>query len=142
MEGIGNRLRKAYPNQNANMGATVTPIAEYSMQGLQRTLLALFAAVVFVLLIGCVNVANLLLARGAVRQKEFAIRQALGASGGRIARQLLTESILLALLGGPPRGQHRSHRSFARRVDPLAWVQFSRCNPLPLLGECAIRMLE
>ena len=100
MEGIGNRLRKAYPEQDANMGATVTPIAEYGMQGLQRTLLALFAAVVFVLLIGCVNVANLLLARGAVRQKEFAIRQALGASGGRIARQLLTESVLLALVGG------------------------------------------
>lgn len=100
MEAIGDRLRKQYPTDNANMGATVQPMAEFEMQGTRTALWALFAAVAFVLLIACVNVANLLLARGAVRQKEFAIRRALGAAGLRIARQLLTESILLALAGG------------------------------------------
>jgi putative ABC transport system permease protein len=100
MEAIGSRLQKQYPNDNANMGATVTPLGDFDMQGLRTTMLALLAAVAFVLLIGCVNVANLLLARGAARQNEFAIRRALGAAGFRIARQLLTESVLLAFAGG------------------------------------------
>jgi putative ABC transport system permease protein len=100
IDAIANRLRKQYPNEDANMGGTVTPLADFDMQGLRRTMLALLAAVAFVLLIGCVNVANLLLARGAARQNEFAIRRALGAAGFRIARQLLTESVLLALAGG------------------------------------------
>ena len=100
MEAMGNRLQKQYPKEDADMGATVTPLAEFGMEGLRTTMLALLAAVAFVLLIACVNVANLLLARGAARQKEFAIRRALGAAGSRIARQLLTESLLLALAGG------------------------------------------
>jgi predicted permease len=100
MEAIGSRLQKQYPKDDAGMGATVMPLSEFGMAGLRTTMLTLLAAVAFVLLIGCVNVANLLLARGATRRKEFAIRRALGASGPRIARQLLTESILLAVAGG------------------------------------------
>ena len=100
MEGIGTRLSQQYPADDANMSATVMPMGDFGLESLRRIVWALFGAVGFVLLIACVNIANLLLARGALRQKEFALRQALGAAGFRIARQLLTESLLLALLGG------------------------------------------
>ena len=100
MEAIGTRLSRQYPNELPNMSATVQPMAESRMSDVRTIVLALFAAVGFVLLIACVNVANLLLARGAVRQKEFALRRALGAGAARIARQLLIESLLLALIGG------------------------------------------
>jgi predicted permease len=100
MEGIGTRLSHQYPNDDADMSATVVPMGDYGIEGLRRAVWALLAAVGLVLLIACVNIANLLLARGATRQKEFALRQALGAAGLRIARQVLTESLVLALLGG------------------------------------------
>jgi putative ABC transport system permease protein len=100
METIASGVRQQYPKEDANMGATVTPLGEFEMDGLKTTMLALLAAVGFVLLIACVNVANLMLARGAGRQKEFAIRRALGAAGSRIAVQMLTESLLLGLIGG------------------------------------------
>ena len=100
MEAVGTHVGKEYPKDDANMSATVQPLGEFGMEGLRSTMWTLLAAVAFVLLIACVNVANLLLARGAARQREFAIRRALGAPGLRIARQLLTESILLALAGG------------------------------------------
>ena len=100
MEAVGSSVQRQYPKEDVNMGATVSSLSDFGMEGLRTTMLALLAAVAFVLLIACVNVANLLLARGAVRQKEFAIRRAVGAGGFRIARQLLTESVLLALAGG------------------------------------------
>lgn len=100
MASIGADLARQYPQDLPNMSATVQPMADVQMEDIRTTMATLFAAVGFVLLIACVNVANLLLARGAVRQKEFALRRALGAGGLRIARQLLTESVLLALVGG------------------------------------------
>lgn len=100
MDAIGTHLQEEYPKENANGSATVSSLGEFDLGGLRSTMLALLAAVAFVLLIACVNVANLMLARGASRQKEFAIRRALGAAGLRIARQLLTESAILGLAGG------------------------------------------
>jgi putative ABC transport system permease protein len=100
MDTIGRRLAQEYPDDNAGQGVTTTPASQLGARARWQTLLALFAAVGFVLLIACVNVANLMLARSAARHKEIAIRSSLGASRTRVVRQLLTESLLLAIAGG------------------------------------------
>jgi putative ABC transport system permease protein len=97
---VAERFAKLYPVDEAGVSGTIEPMGEYGLEALRRVMLTLLAAVGFVLLIACVNVANLMLARGASRQKELAIRRALGAPGWRIVRQLLTESVVLAILGG------------------------------------------
>ena len=97
--GIQGQLAKQY-QEDRDVSALVTPMGEFGLQNVQRVMLTLLAAVAFVLLIGCVNVANLMLARGAERRKEFAIRRAMGASYTRLARQLLAESLMLSALGG------------------------------------------
>ncbi len=100
METITARLRQQYPDTNNRRFNRVVSLHEHLIGDTNKVLWLLLGAVTFVLLIGCANVANLLLASGAARQKEMAIRTALGASRWRVMRQLFTESTILALTGG------------------------------------------
>ncbi len=99
LDGISKRLERAYPATNEGRGVELSPLATEIVGDLRQPLLVLLAAVAFVLLIACTNVANLLLARSEARQREIALRIALGAGRGRVLQQLVTESGLLAFAG-------------------------------------------
>lgn len=136
LNAIANDLAQKYPMYNEGFGVALTSLHDDVVGNVRPALLALLAAVAFVLLIACANVANLLLARALQRKKDLAIRLALGASRGRIVRQFLSESLILAIAGGALGIAFASWSvDFVARLvaDTLPHARFIRIN-LPVLG--------
>jgi hypothetical protein len=126
MNTISARLETAYPDTNAKRGVEISPLQVETYGQLQPIVLTLMAAVSFVLLIACANVANLLIGRSEARQKEIAVRTALGAGRARLIRQMITESCVLTTTGavaGPSDGSAPRARRHAREPGPVPLVR-------------------
>lgn len=130
LDGIARDLKKAYPEDDGDQTFALVALQERMVAGSRPTLFLLFAAVIVVLLIACANFANLLLSRSARRSREIAIRSALGAGRARLARLLVTESVVLSLLGG------------AAGVVLAAWAQglAAKLPPVPARLAAEVRL--
>lgn len=127
---VNSRIQQQYPDTNSGRGSNIIPLRELVVGDVRTALIILFGAVFFVLLIACANVANLLLTRAIVRDREFAIRTALGAGRGVLVRQLLTESLLLAFLG--------SALGLALAAGLISLLRNSGLNLVPRLKEVSL----
>ena len=130
MDAAAARLAEEHPRTNADVGARVIPLQARQVEAVRPTLLLLQGAVLFVLLIACVNVANLMLARCTRRAPEFAVRMAVGGGSGRLLRQLLTESAVIAVLGGAG--------GFAFATASLEAITAFMPADVPRLGQVAV----
>ena len=130
MDAVAARLAEAHPRTNADVGVLVVPLQAWQVGGVRPSLLLLQGAVLFVLLMACVNVANLMLARCTRRAPEFAVRMAVGGGRGRLLRQLLTESAVIAALGGAG--------GFAFATLSIEAITAFMPSDVPRLGQVAV----
>jgi putative ABC transport system permease protein len=129
LSAVGRRLADAYPDANGTVAPGMTRLADDLTAGAESNLVIVLTCVGFVLLIACVNVAGLTIARGSARGRELAVRAAIGASRGRLVRQLATEGLLLFVIGGHElrqRGRHGRHVGRSRRLGRVAQRQGRR----------------
>ena len=136
MDTVAQQLARQYPTTSAGWGITVRPLQRFysSVRNIRQTLWVLLAAVGFLLLIACTNVANLLLARGTVRRKEIAVRLAVGATRPRLVRQLVTESLLLGGIGGAT-GFILARLSFKSMMTIAPYIPSFRSNAIQVDNE-------
>ena len=141
MATVGARLKAEYPKSNAVYGGMAQSLQKTLIGDVRNVLLTMFGAVVFVLLIACANVANLLLVRAAsARTGRIAVRTALGAGRGRIIRQLVTESVMLSGLGALIGGVRS--REWASRRDRRVWPEGSSAHGIHRRGRTRPRLLR